>query len=244
MKLSLPQNFTLWQQERSRGESKQKSELMVGCEKYFRVYIYFPLPLTHRDHNCPGSERFRPTFAIFTHKFFQFHVMARKKAKISPYARPRRRTRVVTLEESRLSKHEFIKLKKHRKNARCLSELVVPTSPIPSAQPTARRKRPSRPLSGFKHPPKKARRIAVDLARACEKVFEDHGIRSDEADLHLIQSAIAKSKNGPSMLARLILPINEVRQFPCYSQPTDSPASQPLFGPNVAGVDPSSRTSI
>ena len=41
-------------------------------------------------------------------------------------------------------------------------------------------------------------------------------------------------------MARLILPINEVRQFPGYSQP----ASQPLFGPNVAGVDPSSRTSI
>ena len=91
---------------------------------------------------------------------------------------------------------------------RCLIELEEPASPIPSTQPTAppliMRKRPSRPLSGFKHPPKKARRIAVDLARACEKVFEDHGIRSDEADLHLIQSAIAKSKNGPSMLARLI----------------------------------------
>ena len=87
-----------------------------------------------------------------------------------------------------------------------------------------RRKRPTRPLFGFKHPQKKARRIAVDLARSCEKVFEDHGIRSDEADWPLIQSAILKSKNGPSMLARLILPADQSEtSVTCLTAPKVEP---------------------
>ena len=130
----------------------------------------------------------------------------RKKSRVAQ--RKKSRAKSVTLHDSRLGKSAY---RAHVGFARCLSELEVPTSPIPSAQPTAppliRRKRPSRPLSGFKHPPKK--KIALDLAQACDKVFADHSIPSDEADLPLIQSAVLKSKNGSSMLARLILPADQ-----------------------------------
>ena len=129
----------------------------------------------------------------------------RKKVRIAQ--RKKSRAHRVTLHESRLGKAahtDYLGI------AHCLTEVDVPTSPIPAARPTAppviKRKRPQRPISEFKHPQKKARRIAVDLERACDRVFEDHGICFDDADLPLIQSAVLKSKNGPNMLAKLILP--------------------------------------
>ena len=147
----------------------------------------------------------------------------KKKAKISRGVRSnrvKRRKQHCTLYESRLGKREHIRYAHvvagisqcltALESAKIVTSEEVLSSPIPAARPTAppviKRKRPQRPISEFKHPQKKARRIAVDLERACDRVFEDHGICFDDADLPLIQSAVLKSKNGPNMLAKLILP--------------------------------------
>ena len=146
---------------------------------------------------------FPPELDMFFSKTDPVSAMpGRKKCKIGP--RKRRRAQSVTLHESRLCKSSHTA---HVAIAHCITALDVQTRPIPDTPPNImRRKRPTRPLSAFKHPRKKARRIAVDLAQACEKVFEDHCIPSDDADLPLVQSAVLKFKNGTSMLASLILP--------------------------------------
>ena len=131
-----------------------------------------------------------------------------KKAKISRHARPRKRTRPVTLEESRLSKHEYLKLKERQKKA------VLATSHVVSQQRTACDNETfpmGSPSVSFLHPRRKANRVADDLTSATTGVLEHHGIH-DEADLPLIKSAVLRSSHGSTMLAKMLAPADQEPQ--------------------------------
>lgn len=161
-----------------------------------------------------------------------------KKAKISRHARPRKRTRPVTLEESRLSKHEYLKLKKSQKKAVLATSHVVSqqrtacdneTFPMGSVPQIRKRRHPRRSLSTFLHPRRKANRVADDLTSATTGVLEHHGIH-DEADLPLIKSAVLRSSHGSTMLAKMLAPADQEPQViylpsPVQVDPEDAQAS-------------------